>query len=253
MILLSTKQVVIRILIIISAVEFFIMMLLAIIPLEVDIYFEAIIDISLLAILSTPLIYYWVIHPFVNARDDAFSQIKKLAHTDPLTNLPNRRLLSNYFDKFIARTIRHNIVGAVLLMDLDGFKVINDTHGHEAGDKVLVEVASRIRSITRSEDVAARFGGDEFIILIQNLDENKQAAYKIATNVAEKLVSLVNKPIKHDGNLLNVGASIGIRIIGNERIGLENAIKEADTAMYNAKQTGKGKVVLFNNLSKQTK
>lgn len=242
---LTTKQVIVRIVIIISLAEFVIMLFLAVIPFEVSVYSEATIDIALLAFLSIPLIYFWVIRPFVTARDQALAQISNLAHTDPLTKLPNRRLLSKHLEMLIAGTVRHKLHGAVLLMDLDGFKLINDAHGHDAGDEVLIEIARRIRSITRSEDVAARLGGDEFIILIHHLDADIQKVQDIALQVAEKLIDLVSKPINYKGTILNVGASIGIRLLGSEKVDIDTVIREADIAMYNAKQAGKGCAVFF--------
>ena len=242
---LTTKQVIVRIVIIILLAEFVIMMFLGVIPFEVSIYLEAVIDLVLLALLSTPLIYLWVIKPFVTARDEALVQISCLAHTDPLTKLPNRRLLSKYLQKFMAGTVRHKFHGAVLLMDLDGFKLINDAHGHDAGDEVLVEIAKRVRSITRSEDVAARLGGDEFVILIHHLGVDEKKAHDIALQIAEKLINLVNKPINYNGTTLNVGASIGIRLLGFEELDTDTVIREADIAMYNAKQAGRGRAVFF--------
>ena len=179
---------VIRIVTIIATVEFLIMLLLGVVPLGVSIYSEAFIDLVLLALLSTPLIYVWVINPFVTARDEALSQIKHLAHTDSLTQLPNRRLLSIHLEKLIAGAVRHKIRGAALILDLDGFKDVNDTHGHDAGDEVLFEIAKRLRANTRSEDVAGRLGGDEFFILVQHLDGDERTARDTALWVAEKLV-----------------------------------------------------------------
>ena len=190
--------------------------------------------------MSIPLIYVWVIKPFVTARDEALAQVNHLAHTDPLTNLPNRRMLARHFDKFMAGSLRRKLYGAVLLMDLDGFKLINDKYGHDAGDGVLVEIAERIMSITRMEDVAARLGGDEFIILISQLDSDEQTARDVAWRIADKLINLVNQPIMFEGKALHVGASIGIRLIGLEELESETAIREADAAMYNAKQAGRG-------------
>ncbi len=118
------------------------MLFLGLIALEASIYSLAVLDLILLALLSTPPIYIWVINPFVVARDEALAQINRLAHTDPLTQLPNRRLLLTHLEMIIAGTIRHEVRGAVLLMDLDGFKVINDVHGHDAGDEVLVEISA---------------------------------------------------------------------------------------------------------------
>ena len=242
---LTTRNIIIRIIIIIASAEFIIMLLLSSLPFEMSIATEAAIDIGLLAAVSTPLIYVWVIKPFVTARDDALAQVNHLAHTDPLTNLPNRRLLCKHFEKFMASSLRHKIYGAVLLMDLDGFKVLNDNYGHNAGDEVLIEVANRILSVTRSEDVAARLGGDEFIILISQLDTDEETARNIALGIAEKLINLVSQPIVFEDKVLHVGASIGIRLLELEELNTETVFREADAAMYNAKQAGRGCAVFY--------
>ena len=242
---LTTKQVIIRIAFIVSLVEFLIMLLLGITPLAVGIYSLAVLDLILLALLPPPLIYIWVIKPFVSSRDEALAQINRLAHTDPLTQLPNRRFLLAYLEKMIAGTVRHKIHGAVLLIDLDGFKDINDVYGHDAGDKVLTEIASRFRSSTRPEDSVGRMGGDEFIVLIHHIDADEQTAHDIIMRMADKLIKLASKPINFDGTPLTVGASIGIRLFGTEKLDVETAIREADIAMYRAKLAGRGRAVLF--------
>jgi diguanylate cyclase (GGDEF)-like protein len=242
---LTSRQVIIRIVTIVCSTEFLIMLFLGFVPPDVSIYSKAVLDLVLLALLSTPLIYIWVISPFVIARDEALEQISHLAHTDTLTQLPNRRLLLKYLEKIIARTARHKVRGAVLLVDLDGFKAVNDIHGHDAGDDVLVEIAKRIRSNTRSEDIPGRLGGDEFVILIQLLDADKQIARDTALWIAEKLLAAINKPIDFDGTTLDVGASIGIRLLGFEEQDMQTIIREADTAMYRAKQAGRGNAVFF--------
>ena len=122
----TAKQVILRTVLIIAFAEFLIMLFLGIIPFQLNLYLEAVLDISILTVISTPLIYLWVIHPFVTARDQALEQINQLAHTDPLTALANRRLLSIHLEKLIAGTTRHEVRGAILLIDLDGFKTIND-------------------------------------------------------------------------------------------------------------------------------
>lgn len=221
------------------------MLVLGIVPSKLGIYEEAVFDITLLGLLTTPLIYFWVVSPFVAARDEALSHVSQLAHTDPLTKLPNRRLLSKYFEKYMASSARHQGGGAVLLMDLDGFKEINDQYGHDAGDQVLIAVSNRIQSIIRTEDVAARLGGDEFVILLHQLDVDEQKARGIALQVAEKLVNLVSQPIQFNEAKLNVGASIGVRLFSSEVLDIETAIKDADIAMYQAKQDGRARAVLF--------
>lgn len=242
---LTTKQVIVRIVSIVSSVELLIMLFFGLVPLGLSVKSIAIFDILLLALFSTPLIYLWVIGPFVTARDEALDQISHLAHTDPLTQLPNRRLVLVDLEKFMAEIIRHKFCGAVLLLDLDGFKVVNDVHGHDAGDEVLIEIAKRLQSTTRFEDVAGRLGGDEFFILIRHLDTDEGIARDFALRVANKLIEVVKKPIDFNGTTINVNTSIGIRLLGFEKLDTKTAIREADIALYRAKQTGRGRAVIF--------
>ena len=212
---------------------------------EANTYVEAGTDILLLAVLSTPLIFILVVTPFVKARDEALVKLSYLAETDPLTNLSNRRSIDIQLDKFIASTVRHNFYGAVLLLDLDEFKYINDKYGHVTGDKVLVEVANRLRSRVRLDEVVGRLGGDEFILLINNLDTNEHAARNAALRIAEQFVTLLSMPINLNGTELSIGVSIGVRIVGLDEIEAESAIMDADLAMYSAKKAGKRQCVVF--------
>ncbi len=212
---------------------------------EIDAYSQSALDAALLALLSTPVIYLWVIKPFVSARDEAISQINHLAYIDPLTQLANRRLLSEHLQKAVASIIRHKVYGALMLLDLDRFKPVNDKYGHDAGDVVLIEVARRMASITRADDVVARLGGDEFLIYISHLDVDRQKAHDTAFRIAMKLINLVSQPISYHNKNLYVGASIGIRLLGFEELNPEAAIHEADIAMYRAKDAGRGRAVFY--------
>jgi len=212
---------------------------------ELTIYAEATLDVVLLTLLSTPLLFRWVIKPFVDDRDVALAELTDMAHTDPLTKLPNRRQLELHFDQFIASSLKYSIRGALMLIDLDGFKSINDDYGHDAGDAVLVEVGSRLIASTREEDVVSRLGGDEFVILIHHINSDESSANEVISGVAEKLVRSVQQPIDYKGNKLQVGASIGIRMLEFEEIDTETLIQDADKAMYSAKQAGKGRAVFF--------
>ena len=243
--LLSTTQVIIRIAAIIASAEFFIMLVLGFMPLETNRFSEAALDVALLATLSTPSIYFWVIKPFVDARDEALIQVRHLAFTDPLTQLANRRHLLKHLERIIASSVRHKIYGALLVIDLDGFKLINDTHGHDAGDAVLVEIAKRFVSSIRSEDVAGRLGGDEFVVLVDHIDADEQLAQGKALRMADKLINLANIPFDFNGNTLQVGASIGICLLGFEHLDADAAISKADIAMYRAKKIGKGCAIFF--------
>jgi two-component system, cell cycle response regulator len=239
--LLSTKQVIIRIAAIIASAEFLIMLLLTTLPVEMNRYAEAVLDVLLLAVMSTPAIYTWVIKPYVTARDDALEQIRHLAFTDPLTQLANRRHLLQHLERVTASCIRHKIYGALLLIDLDGFKLVNDEYGHDAGDAVLIEIAIRFISSIRSEDVVSRLGGDEFVVLVDHLDTDKKIAQTKAMHIAEKIISLADTPIEFKNNYLQIGASIGICMLGFEKQDGEATLRKADIAMYRAKKTGKGR------------
>lgn len=242
---ITKKQILIRVIIVVSSIEFAIMSVLDAISYDISPYIENMIDTALLALLSAPAIYFWIIKPFVTARDEAISQINHLAYIDPLTQLANRRLLSEHLQKAVASIIRHKVYGALMLLDLDRFKPVNDEYGHDVGDEVLIEIAKRMESITRSDDVVARLGGDEFIIYISHLDADRQNAHDRAFRIANKLIKLVSQPIHYHNKDIYVGASIGIRLLGFEELNPEAAIHEADIAMYQAKDAGRGRAVFF--------
>lgn len=237
---MSTRQVIIRISAIIAISEFLIMLVLQTIPYKINTVIEAALDVALLTVLSTPLIYSWIIKPFANARDDALAQVSHLAFTDLLTQLANRRNILKQLERVIASKVRHKIFGALLVIDLDGFKEINDSYGHDAGDAMLVEIAKRFVSSIRSEDIAGRMGGDEFIVLLDHLDIDEQSAQDKALRVADKLIKLASIPLNFNGQPLQVGASIGICLLGLKQMDADAAISKADVAMYRAKKMGKG-------------
>lgn len=243
--LLTIKDVILRIVAIIVVAEFLVMLVLRNIPHQASTFTEAVLDAAALAFLSTPAIYIWVIKPFVNARDEALARIRHLASVDPLTQLANRRLLVQHLEKAMAGSARHKDHGAVLLLDLDGFKAINDGHGHLAGDAVLVEVAARLQSVVRTDDIVGRLGGDEFVVVLHRLGADEPAARIKALSVAEKLISFVGAKVYFEGESLHVGASVGVRLIGFEEQDAEVVIGDADAAMYQAKQKGGGCTVFF--------
>jgi len=236
----TTTTIIIQITIIIAVVELFIMLFLSRTSLELDTYSEAFLDVGLLLIFSTPLILTWVVKPYVIARDEAVAQVTHLAFHDPLTHLANRRLLSEYLHRTIAGLRRHKQHAALLLIDLDRFKPINDQHGHDAGDAVLIEIATRLQAVIRDEDIASRLGGDEFVILLDRLDTEVQSAHDKAMQMAQRLLDKVTQPIEYRGKSLQVGGSIGLRILDAREVDAETVIKEADIAMYQAKKAGGG-------------
>lgn len=241
---LTTKQVVIRILCIELLMEFIIMLLFSVIPYQFGTVAGAFLDAGLLVVMTTPAIYFWVIKTFVEARDEAIIHINHLAHTDGLTKLANRRLVLEYLDVMLAAHAVHKDFGAVLLIDLDGFKPINDQYGHDAGDAVLIKIGERLKHSVRGEDVVGRLGGDEYIVLLRKLGADEKVARYVAQFVAYKLIKQTMEPVEFNGHTLQVGASVGMRLFS---VGADSnkIISEADAAMYRAKDNGKGSAVFF--------
>jgi diguanylate cyclase (GGDEF)-like protein/PAS domain S-box-containing protein len=170
----------------------------------------------------------------ITERKIAEEKLTHLALYDQLTELPNRR---NFIDKlefslFSARRIESIV--ALLFVDLDGFKKINDTLGHAMGDHLLSEVARRLLANTRRSDIAARMGGDEFTVILNHLKKVEDASY-----VAEKIIKAINQPIDLNGTPCNIGASIGIAIYPDHGENINDLINAADNAMYQAKANGK--------------
>lgn len=247
MIELPTKaQVTVRIIGIISASGFFILAIQSKASLQLTFFQDAALNIFSLVILATPVIYFWVIKPFVKAHNQAIDQIQQLSWIDPLTQLANRRLILRHMEKTLSSAVRHKVYGAVMMIDLDDFKPINDTHGHEAGDAILTEVAKRLVSITRTEDIIGRLGGDEFIVILGDLNTDKQHALDRAELVADRLIQVISKPLDFNGKQLKVSASIGIRFLDYEKTAtVDQLFSNADSAMYLAKNRGKGNAAFF--------
>ncbi len=162
------------------------------------------------------------------------------AFQDPLTKLPNRALFLDRLDRMLARTKRRKGAVAVLFLDLDNFKLVNDSLGHETGDQLLLAVARRLQGSMRQEDTVARFGGDEFAIAAADLAQTADAT-RIAARVAEQLAA----PFTLDGQEIFVSPSIGIALNRSEHDRPENLLRDADTAMYKAKVNGKARFELF--------
>jgi two-component system cell cycle response regulator len=242
---ISIRKLIIRIAAIIAVTEFFIMLLLTTLPFSPGTLSEALIDVILLATISSPIIYFLVIKPFKHERDDAIHKLADMEYSDPLTGLPNRRVLLKCMDKSLAECARHNIHAALVLIDLDGFKSVNDNHGHDAGDAVLVEISHRLQNGIRKEDVVSRVGGDEFIILIKQLNDENNKAVNEAMDFAKKIQKLLAAPIKYKNKSIQLDASFGVHMLDAETQKIEAAIRNADIAMYHAKHKGKGHIVLY--------
>jgi len=171
-------------------------------------------------------------------------QIKHMAYHDSLTKLPNRELLLDRLHQSLAHARRINNYLAVLMLDLDHFKSINDTLGHPVGDDLLIHVGQRLRKCIRNEDTAARIGGDEFVILLTDLG-NQDSAIKHASQIAEKISAQLMPSYDIHGNNLTVTPSIGIALFPDDGDNPEILIKHSDTAMYQAKEQGRNNYQFF--------
>lgn len=165
---------------------------------------------------------------------------------DNLTGLPNRLLLLDRIEHAITKTIRHEIVGGLIFIDLDNFKQINDTLGHDIGDKLLFAVAQKLKSCIRQEDTIARIGGDEFIVLVDCIGSNTQEAKENLTILATKIKDALNSIEYIDGHKNISTPSIGITLFKDSSVKASEIIKQADTAMYVAKKQGKNTIEFFN-------
>ncbi|WP_255550593.1 bifunctional diguanylate cyclase/phosphodiesterase [Moritella sp. 28] len=172
-------------------------------------------------------------------------QFHSLAFFDALTGLANRRLLNQKIDMHYEAAINNQVIGALLFIDLDYFKAINDSLGHAVGDEILVEVAQRLREIQRDQDLISRLGGDEFVILLPDLSENPMHAEQHANLFAEQLIERISQPYLYKGQALYIGASIGVTLFPSKDQETADLLKQADTAMYQAKSNGRKNVTFF--------
>jgi len=178
--------------------------------------------------------------------EEAMEEIHRLAYYDPLTKLPNRRLLQDRLGQALVATTRNQLYGAILFLDIDNFKTLNDRHGHDAGDQLLVEVAERLRKTVREVDTLARLGGDEFVVLLEGLNVEADMAATYAKQVGEKLRDILAEPYSLNGNSyqFHCSASIGIAMYRNMET-VEELLGHADLAMYKAKAAGRNTVCFF--------
>lgn len=167
------------------------------------------------------------------------------ASYDTLTGLPNRRLFLDYLDGEISRAERHGYYGALLYLDIDNFKTINDSLGHSVGDEFLIVVAGRISEFIRKEDVASRMGGDEFTLVFTELGQTASIAASKVRKIAEELNICLSTPCMIGDRRLQSSVSIGISLFPKESKGVDDILKQADTAMYRAKAAGRNEICFF--------
>ncbi len=167
-------------------------------------------------------------------------QLEHIAHYDALTGIPNRVLLADRLQQALAHSKREGTILAVCYLDLDGFKLVNDTMGHEAGDKVLIEVTQRIKNSIRGDDTVARLGGDEFAVLLLGLHAADECSASL-----NRLLEAISQPIEIRNKLFEVSASIGVATYPGDDHDADTLLRHADQAMYSAKQSGKNRYFLY--------
>ena len=176
----------------------------------------------------------------------ATAEIEQLAFYDPLTRLPNRRLLSDRLARALTASARSGQHGAVLFLDLDHFKTLNDTLGHDMGDRLLERVAQRLTACVREQDTVARLGGDEFVVMLEGLGKTSSEARAHAKLVGDKILSSLNQPFRLGANLHNSTPSIGAALFGEGQEEAADLLKQADIAMYQVKASGRNALSFFN-------
>ncbi len=181
----------------------------------------------------------------ITLRKQSEEEIHRLAFYDSLTQLPNRRLLHERLAQSMSISARSGKFGALMFIDLDNFKTLNDTQGHDVGDLLLKEVANRLTRNVREGDTVARLGGDEFVVALESLNSFAQDAATQSEMIAEKIRAELSQPYQLDGFEHNSSPSIGVSLFRGHQSSLEEVLKQADLAMYQAKTTGRNKVCFF--------
>jgi diguanylate cyclase (GGDEF)-like protein/PAS domain S-box-containing protein len=189
--------------------------------------------------------HYVGTHSDISQRKAAEEEIRSLAFYDQLTGLPNRRLLRDRLERAQATSARSGREGAVLFIDLDNFKALNDTHGHDRGDLLLQQVAQRLIWCVREGDTVARQGGDEFVVILEELGQQPLNAAAQAEEVGRKILDSVNGTYVLDGLEYHTGVSIGATLFSNHKQSIEQLLKQADLAMYCVKASGRNGLYFF--------
>ncbi len=175
----------------------------------------------------------------LSERKAAEEEINQLAYYDPLTRLPNRRLLMDRLQQALATSARHQRSGALLMLDLDNFKTVNETRGHDRGDALLLQVAHRLRGCVHEDDTVARQGGDEFVVVLEDLGDSPEDAAARAEDVGQRILGVLREPYQIDGAAHHSSLSMGVTIYSGTRETVDELLKRADLALYQAKNAGR--------------
>jgi diguanylate cyclase (GGDEF)-like protein/PAS domain S-box-containing protein len=189
--------------------------------------------------------HYVGMHTDITERKAAETEIQQLAFYDPLTQLPNRRLMMDRLHHALANSARSSLMGGIFFIDLDNFKTLNDTRGHDQGDKLLQQVAQRLKLCMREEDTVARLGGDEFVVMLEGLNESATEAANQAKTVGEKILLALNQAYELDGADYRSTPSIGVTLFMGHKDSVDELLKRADVAMYQAKSAGRNTLRFF--------
>ena len=208
-----------------------------------DLYFQSL-SISAMVDNSGQITHYIGLLSDVTEKKRYVEKLKQHAFFDKLTNLPNRILLDDRIDTMIEESQQHSTINALAFMDLDGFKTVNDTYGHEVGDLLLKEIAKRMQKLVKDRDTVSRLGGDEFVILLTNITNTQECEELI-----QKVINDISKPIIYTNHQLQVTVSVGIAFYPDkEPIDRDELVRRADKAMYKAKINGKNRYEVFSNI-----
>jgi diguanylate cyclase (GGDEF)-like protein/PAS domain S-box-containing protein len=212
------------------------------------------VELSIVPFVNDGIHHFTAFVSDISERKQFEEQIRQLAFHDTLTQLPNRRMLDDRLAQAMVASKRTSSYGALMFLDLDNFKPLNDKHGHVVGDLLLIEAAKRLKSCVREIDTLARFGGDEFVVMLCELDTDKIAATAQARNIAEKILAALSEPyllnVLHDdqpGEMIEhrCTASIGFTLFVNHEGSKEEILKHADEAMYQAKVAGRNAIRMY--------
>lgn len=187
----------------------------------------------------------------ISLQKKAQQEIENFAYYDALTGLPNRRLFADRFQQAVLGSQRTKTYCALIFIDLDNFKSLNDTKGHDVGDQMLIEVANRIQQVIRAGDTVARLSGDEFIVIIENLGVHKNLAYLQASEVTQKLLAELNKIYYLDLFEFNSSASLGVTLFNDDEFSFEGHLRHADIAMYQAKLAGRNTYRFYDQITQE--
>ncbi len=188
----------------------------------------------------------------ISEQKRARQEIENFAYYDALTSLPNRRLLADRYQHAMSIAQRNKTYCGLLFIDLDKFKILNDTKGHDVGDQLLIEVAHRIQSMVRAGDTVARLSGDEFVVILEGLDTNASVAYQQVSEIAQKLLAELNKNYHLSLFEFATSASIGVTLFNDNVLTFEDHLRHADTAMYLSKDSGGNTYRFYDQLTQES-